>query len=894
MSSLIYRLAHTCYRARRRVVAAWLAILIGFGVLTATIGGKFDDEFTIPGAPAQIALDQLMMTFEEAADSSAIMLVVAAPDTNLDNPIYKREIDATLAQANKISWVKGTQSPYNEYVEGMISDSKQAAYAQIRVAGSMSTFTDAQRDELRALGAELQQRLPGSEVHFGGTVFTVNMPTLSVVELIGVGVALIVLLITLGSVRAAVMPLISAIIGAGLSMMLIVISAGLMTVNSTTMILALMLALAVGIDYSLFIVSRHRDQLAEGMDVEESAARATATAGSAVVFAGATVVIALFGLAIANIPFLTIMGVFAAIAVTIEVALALTFLPAMLGFAGERLRPTQKQLAKAKSRTFNPFAWWVNVVTKKPLITIAVVVAALGVLAIPAKDLHMALPDSGQSEPGAPDRVTYDLIAKHFGTGANGPLIVTGQIVESNDPLFITRGLQADIEKMPGVAMVAISTPNMNADTAMVQIIPTTGPNDPATADLVDRLRAKAPEWKERYNIDTAVTGYTAVSLDITQRLGNALLPFGLFVVGLSLVLLTMVFRSIAVPVKAALGYVLSVAAAFGATTLVFNKGWFMSLVNLPETVPVISFLPIVLMGILFGLAMDYEVFLSSRMREEFVHGNQQWVRDGFIHTAKVVVAAGIIMVAVFAFFVPTGGGIIKPIAFGLAVGIGIDAFLVRMTIGPAIMKLLGDKAWYVPVWLERRMPVLDVEGEALAHQLSLADWPQPNAPGSIYFDNVTVADRHRTVVDGIDVTVNPGQTLVVVGQAQTRNALLLTLAGRLRVTEGRAKVLGYALPEEAPQLRGRTTWVDGAVGLPTAVQDLVVVPDAHRCEGHVRQELAVLAASLGERTLVVAAPSIEAVADLTLSNRVVLDVDASIFITSSTIESDVLVGGTL
>jgi RND superfamily putative drug exporter len=436
-------------------------------------------------------------------------------------------------------------------------------------------------------------------------------------------------------------------------------------------------------------------------------------------------------------------------------------------------------------------------------VTIVAVLIAMGALAYPAKDLQMALPTSGHSLPGTQDRETFDAITEKFGVGYNGPLILIVDIVELDDPVKALDGLKADIEKMPGVEMVAASTPNANVDTGMVQIIPTTGPDDPATADLVERLRERHDEWQQQYDVQTAVTGFTAIQIDVTSQLEAALLPFGIFVVGLSLVLLTMVFRSIWVPLKAALGYLLSVAAAFGATTLVFNQGWFASLINLPEPGPVISFLPIILMGILFGLAMDYEVFLVSRMREEFVHGNtERSVEDGFVHSARVVVAAGLIMFSVFAFFVPNGEGAIKPIAFGLAVGVALDAFVVRMTLVPAVMKLLGRHAWWLPKWLDRRLPSLDIEGEALTRQVHLAAWPSPDDTSAIVGEGLSASVGGRTLFRDLSLGVQPGEVLVVEGEHAQRQALLLALAGRLKLSGGDLKVLGRVLPEESPVLR--------------------------------------------------------------------------------------------
>ncbi|MCB0911232.1 MAG: MMPL family transporter [Propionibacteriaceae bacterium] len=836
MSSFLYRIGRASYRRRGRVLAGWLVVLALLGTLAATVGGQFDDAFEIPGAESTVALNQLRVTFPEAADATATVLITAPEGQLITDKDVRAEIEAWESRLEEdLPWVNGVIGPYNDHIEGLISADSRSGRATIRVEGSSSTFTDDQRELLTETADSLTETLPGATVLVGGEVFSIHVPTISVVEALGLVVALIVLLVTLGSVVASMMPIGTAIAGVGAGILIVQIAAGVITISSTTLILAIMLGLAVGIDYALFILSRHRDQLAGGMDAEESAARAVGTAGSAVVFAGLTVVIALVGLSISNVPFLTVMGVFGAVTVAIEVLLALTLLPAFMGFAGERLRPrngtrkSRKAAAKAASPTpatelsesqaaigegdsdkseakgrFNPSAWWVGVVTRWPVVTIVIVLVGLGALALPTKDLYLALPTSGRSLPGTQDRETFDEISRTFGIGFNGPLVLTGSIVESDDPLEIMDCLRNDITQIPGVRMVAAAVPNSNADTGMVQIVPTTGPDDPATADLVQRLRDRHDYWQAECGIDTAITGFTAVQIDVTNRLQAALLPFGIFVVGLSLVLLTMVFRSIWVPIKAAAGYLLSVGGAFGATVLVFNHGYFKEVINLPEAGPVISFLPIIMMGLLFGLAMDYEVFLVSRMREEFVHGNTtRSVEDGFVHSAKVVVAAALIMFSVFAFFVPSGEGAIKPIAFALAVGVALDAFVVRMTLVPAVMKLLGRHAWWLPAWLDKRLPVLDIEGESLTRQVRLADWPAPGDTAAVVGEGLTAQVGERTLFADVDVRLEPGEVLVIEGEHAPRRALLLALAGRVELTGGTLKVLGHVLPEEGPVVRG-------------------------------------------------------------------------------------------
>jgi RND superfamily putative drug exporter len=823
VSSYLYGLGRWAFRRRLAVLLTWLTVLVALGGYAALAGGDFDESFDLPGTESQVALDSLGRTFPQAGGTTAQVVVVVPEGSS----VREREVRSTIEDAadayERIDQVDQAVSPFDKFAA------------------------------LEEQTAELQAEVAGGQASVGGEAYGDNRPSLSIAEGIGVLVALVVLVFTLGSLRAAGMPLLTAVLGVGITMALVLGATSFATISSTTPLLALMLGLAVGIDYALFITSRHRDQLRDGMAPEESTARAVATAGSAVVFAGLTVIIALAGLAVARIPFLTTMGVAAAVGVAIAVLIALTLLPALLGFAGERLRPRPARgLSSSKARKATrtgsaptrpralrraqgtgrqaqgtaPRAW-VRLVTKVPALTIILVVAGLGAMAYPAKDLQIALPSNGVAEPGTPARVTYDLISDHFGDGYNGPLIVSATIVSTDDPLEVMDGIADRIRELPGVASVPLSTPNEDASTGIVQVVPERGPDTPETKQLVRDIRALQPEFLERYDVPIYVTGYTAVAIDVSDRLGGALLPFGVLVVGLSLVLLTMVFRSIAVPLKATVGYLLSVGAAFGATAMVFEYGWFSEFFNVPQTAPVISFLPILLMGILFGLAMDYEVFLVSRIREEFVHSigkgddplgpppraqghtgaragdAHRAIEDGFAASSRVVVAAAVIMFAVFAAFVPQGEGAIKTIAFGLAVGVFLDAFLVRMTLVPAVLALLGRTAWWLPRWIDRRLPSFDVEGAALTHQLALADWPAPGDPHAVYAEDLPIGGRP------VSLAVRPGEVAVVDGPDVT--ALLLTLSGRMAVAGGRVKVAGLVLPEQAAAIRRRTAYLDCA-----------------------------------------------------------------------------------
>ncbi|WP_246043283.1 MMPL family transporter [Tessaracoccus massiliensis] len=804
MSAWLYAVGKWCYRRRTTVLAIWLVLLLGLGGAGVAFMGAFNNAFEIPSSRSQDALDKLRITFPQGAALSAMAVVVVPEGDTVDN--HKPVIEDAVAQFGELDEVQddnGATSPWNEFVDGLISDDGQAALIQLSLDFS-ETPTEEDLAPITEVADQLEADLPaGSIVSMGGEAYNIEIPHLSIIEAIGLVVALIVLALLLGSLVAAGLPLLTAITGVGITMAIMLLLTRIFDINSTTPMLAVMLGLAVGIDYALFILSRHRDLLREGLDPEESAGRAVGTSGSAVVFAGVTVFIALLGLAVANIPFLTVMGIFAALGVALAVVVALTMLPALMGFMGERMRPKPKKAKRGSGSGL--FAWWVGVTTRFPIPTIIGVVVLLGALAVPTLGLRVSLPNAGQQLPDQPARVAYDLMAEHFGEGVNGPLVVTADIIGSTDPLGVMADLKADIEAMDGVASVPLSTPNPNADTGLIQVVPTTGPDDPETADLTRAIIDRHDEWVDKYGVSTNVTGMTAIGIDISDKLTRALLPFGLLVVGLSLVLLAAVFRSVWVPVKATVGYLLSVGAAFGATTLVFNEGWFKEIVNIERPMPVISFLPILLMGILFGLAMDYEVFLVSRIREEYVHGKSALdaIRSGFVASGPVVAAAAIIMFAVFAFFVPTGMMAIKAIAFALAVGVAIDAFLVRMTLVPAVMTLLGDRAWWLPKWLDRILPTFDVEGEVLSKEMALKDWP---GDGSVLHADKLAVDG---IVEPLTFRLDQGDVVGLAGPVGSRTGALLALSGRLETTGGRARVAGALLPGAATRVRRRVTYLD-------------------------------------------------------------------------------------
>jgi RND superfamily putative drug exporter len=842
MSSLLYRLGRRTARRTRLVLVAWVLLLAGSGALAVAAGGQLQDDLTIPGTEAQEGIDVLARQFPEAAGTSGQLLFV----TPRGEPVsaHRREIRQALDRVERLDHVVLVTDPFAaDQRRVSLSRDGRHALAQVQLDLPLERVGDRTVDALEEAATSIPDTSP-VRVHLGGSIFTNTAVHLSVVEGLGVMVALAVLAVTFGSLLAAGMPILTAILGVGVAMAGVLTVASVTEISSSTPTLALMIGLAVGIDYALFIVSRHRAQLVDGMDVEESIARSLATAGSAVIFAGATVVIALCGLVVARIPFLAVMGFAAAAAVAVAVLIALTAVPALLSLAGERLRPRPASRAARHAvetgsiRTLG--ARWVALVTRVPALTVALVVVGLAVVAVPAKDLALGLPDNGTAPPGSTERVTYDEISKAFGPGYNAPLLVTVDIIRTTDPLGVMDRLGKDLGRIDGVEAVALSTPNRKADLGIVQIIPKAAQADPATAGLVREIRSCAEALEHKYGVDDLlVTGHTAVTIDVSDRLRGALLPFAVVVVGLSLLLLTVVFRSVAVPLKATLGYLLSVAASFGAVAAVFEWGWFAEALNVSRVGPVMSFMPIVLMGVLFGLAMDYEVFLVSRMREEYVHGAGalRAVRAGFTSSARVVTAAAVIMISVFAAFVPNGDASVKPVALGLAVGVFVDAFVIRMTLVPAVLALLGDRAWWLPGWLDRRLPSLDVEGAGLERHLEHEAWTRDHGTAVVRAEGLWLLDEHGSpVLAEVETVLRPGGLLLVrTDDRVARRALLAALSGRLDPTAGRLVVLDRVLPEEAGAVRTRVHLfeafprverLDRAARRLTSEQRLVVVDD--------------------------------------------------------------------
>ncbi|MCX3062771.1 MMPL family transporter [Streptomyces beihaiensis] len=719
MATFLYKLGRLSFRRRRYVVLLWVLLLGGIGYASSAAPAPPADSFSMPGTESQKAFDLLDQKFPAAsAEGATARVVIRAPHgEKLTDPAPKADVRELVGELGKGPQVSSVADPYKA---NAVSKDGTTAYASVTYKVAGTEVSDAAHASLKKAAADA--RAKGFTVEMGGDAVETQQDMGGTAELIGIAISAVVLLVTFGSLVAAGMPLLTAIIGVGIGVSGIAALGSLLNLSSTTSTLASMIGLAVGIDYALFIVSRYRAELTEGREPEEAAGRATGTAGSAVVFAGLTVVVALSGLSIVNIPILTKMGLAAAATVAIAVTIALTMIPALLGFAGRwalRRKDRKKTADELGAEPAKPNfgTRWSRFVLRRPLTVLLVAVIGLGTVAVPATSLELGLPDEGSSAPDTTQRKAYDMLSESFGAGFNGPLMVT---VDGKDVAGAAKTVGADLAKVHGVAAVTPAKVNKAGDTAILTVVPTTGPSDHRTEELVKSIRSDAGTWEADTSTEILVTGQTAVIIDFSQTLTDALVPYLLLVVGLAFLLLMLVFRSVLVPLKAALGFLLSVSAALGAVVAVFQWGWLADVMGVDQPGPIMSMMPIFMIGVVFGLAMDYEVFLVTRMREAYVHGERapQAIVTGFRHGARVVTAAAIIMISVFSGFILENNSMIKMMGFGLAIAVLFDAFVVRMTIVPAVMALLGKSAWWLPRWLDRLLPNVDVEGEKLRKNL--------------------------------------------------------------------------------------------------------------------------------------------------------------------------------
>lgn len=689
-----------------------------------------DNRARIEAGEAQLAAAEQQLT-AAGAPAALIEAQLGQQKAALAEGRAKLEAGARELEAGKAKLELGKRQAEASTGIRFVSEDELAAVAQVQFNTSINGLSP----ELRR---QVQDIVHGTSragvTALASKEITEDISALfGTAEIVGIGVAALVLIIMLGTLVAAGLPLLMAVIGVGIGVGITFALSGVFDMSSISPMLALMLGLAVGIDYSLFIVNRHRTQLLAGMDPAESVARATGTSGNAVVFAGLTVIIALAALVVPGLPFLAVMGLAAAGTVAVAVLVAITLTPAVLSLIGRRII-SRRAWAKAEAHNAEPgheakdeavdreksTRGWGGLVTRQPVLALLAGVLLLGTLALPAAQLQLALPDGGSEPVESEAYQAYSITARSFGEGVTGPIVAVGEFPAGLDEAQAQK-LQFDVaDRLRAVDNVVAAVPVALSDdrrTAVFQVIPEEGPASASTVQVVSELRGLNSEIQDDLDVSMGLTGQTAGNIDVSTKLGDALPPYLAIVVGLSLVLLLLVFRSIVVPLLATGGFLLSLAAAFGAVVAVYQWGWLGNVFDVANPGAVLSFLPIILIGVLFGLAMDYQVFIASGMREAYMHGSsaKEAVRVGFRHAAAVVTAAAIIMVSVFAGFIFSHLTMVRPLGFAMAFGVLLDAFVVRMTIVPAAMYLLGEKSWWLPRWLDRILPDVDVEGAQLA-----------------------------------------------------------------------------------------------------------------------------------------------------------------------------------
>ena len=762
MTGALQKLGMVMFKLKWWTVLIWLVVIGALSLIMVQVGPKTTDSLSIPGTQAQQALDRFNEIFPDQGASSAKVVIATDGKSVAD---YKDTIKALTGDIAKVDEVTTTVSPFD--LPGAVSSDGKVAFITVQLKPKGEKISSTTLTKIDELITNTQQ--PGVTIVAGGDLVQTELgQILGVGEVVGVLIALVVLTVTLGSLVAAGMPIIIAIVTVGVSMAGLFTLSNVIEITTTAPVLAIMLGLAVGIDYSLFIVNRYKTYVKDGHSLSDAAGRAVATAGNAVIFAAATVVIALAALAIVQIPFMTTMGLAAAATVALAAIVAVTLIPSLLGIVGIRAfgRKERRQIAahtkKAAKTVVQPKETvWHRIGSyivrfRLPILILSVVCIAL--VAIPMGQLKLGLPTAETAREGSAARQSYDLLAEGFGAGYNSPLLLvvediptaaevdratvragimkeagvepaaiammplemqqemTARLEKEVDtylPYYSLQKISERVERVSGVKSAQAAIVSDDATKGAIQVISEAGPSDEATKQLVERLRSDKVrgDIADGTPLTIAVTGTAALQIDIDDKLANALPVYLAVVVGLSFVILLVAFRSILIPIKATLGFLLSVFAMFGALVAVFQWGWF-GIADAPG--PIVSFIPIIATGILFGLAMDYEFFLVSGMQESYHRSKKakKAVIDGFAIGSRVVVAAGLIMVAVFAGFITNHDATIQSIGFALAIGVLVDAFIVRLVIVPIVMSYLGKSAWWIPKWLNKVLPNISIEGD--------------------------------------------------------------------------------------------------------------------------------------------------------------------------------------
>lgn len=708
-------LARWCVQRRLLSVLLWLLAFAGVAAGAAVAGTTYSNDYQVPGTESGRATELLHEGFPRlGGDSDTVVWHTASGSVRAAD--VEQTMTRTLDRIENLPGVASVTSPYDGPGTGRISEDGRTAYASV-------TFDDRAEDiaegEARAVvDTAKNAETDGLQVELGGSAVALTESSGGhLAEIVGVIVAAVVLFLAFGSLAASLLPIATALVGVGTAYAGIVLLGHAMTVADFAPMLGMLVGLGVGIDYALFIVTRHRRGLKRGLSVAEAATNAVATTGRAVVFAGATVCIALLGMLILRLSFLNGVAVAASLTVILTVAASVTLLPALLSFIGMRAlsRRERRRLAEHGPEPEVPTGFaarWSAFVERHPKVLGAVALVIMGVLALPTFSLHLGTSDQGNGPKTATTRQAYDLLADGFGPGVNGPLTLVTKVDGADDKLALDN-LDGTLRATDGVAAVTPVTFDSGGHTAYLTVVPESSPQSKDTSDLVDRLRGEVlPRAESGTSLDVQVGGMTAGYDDFADVIVSKLPVFVGVVIGLGCLLLLLAFRSVGIPLKAAAMNVAAVASAFGVVVAIFQWGWGSELLGLGSAGPIEPFLPVIMVSVLFGLSMDYQVFLVSRMYEEWLEtgDNRRAVRVGLAETSRVINSAAVIMISVFLAFVLSGDRVIAMFGIALAAAVALDAFVLRTLLVPALMHLLGGANWWLPRWLDKRMPRISIE----------------------------------------------------------------------------------------------------------------------------------------------------------------------------------------
>ena len=734
MTAPLYHLGRFCARFRWPVIAFWAVVLIGLGAWAGAAGSQEADSLSLPGTGSQKATDVLTERFPSQVNGSSPIVVHSADKGSLTSAKNQAAISKGIAAGKADPEVESIAGPTDVAGGGALSKDGKTAIIAVTLKQSITNYT-AEEAQRIVDKVEAPIEAAGLEVAAGGQLGQkATPPATDTSEMIGIIAALIILLLTFGSAVSMLLPIVTAIVGVGSAISIITLLSHVVSVPTAVPALASMIGLGVGIDYSLFILSRHREQLEGGMEMRESIARSVATSGAAVLFAGSTVVLALCSLALAGIPIVAQMGLLSSIAVIVAILAATTLLPSILAVLGHRVDSLRlpwlhRRTSRKVDHDASGWARWARGVARHPWPAMLAAIAILVAFAIPVFSLQLGQPDTAAGPPQAETTRAYDLVASGFGEGVNGPIIVATELPgKSSDQADLAR-LVKELEADPDVASVAPPMVNADQTAATISVVPKSAPPADATVELVDRIRnEEIPKALGTSDVKAYVGGATAAYIDIADEIQSKLPQSILIVVGLSFILLLIAFRSVLIPVQAAAMNLLGVAASYGMLVAVFQWGWGTELIGLSGDVPIVSFVPLMMFAILFGLSMDYEVFLVTHIQEEYQQGadNETAVVRGVSRSARVITSAALIMVCVFAAFVLSTDPTTKQFGLGLAFAVAIDATIVRCLLVPALMVLVGKANWWLPKWLGRILPKDSIEGTEYFRRL---DAEQPRQP---------------------------------------------------------------------------------------------------------------------------------------------------------------------